>query len=81
MGSNPTPSVLSRYQDPLVWGSVALSIVLLRSATHVDLSPSRRSTIIASQTESCRRGGMADAEDLKSSGGNPVWVQFPPPVF
>ena len=30
---------------------------------------------------SCRRGGMADAEDLKSSGGNPVWVQFPPPVI
>jgi hypothetical protein len=28
-----------------------------------------------------RRGGMADAEDLKSSGGNPVWVQFPPPVI
>jgi hypothetical protein len=24
---------------------------------------------------------MADAEDLKSSGGNPVWVQFPPPVL
>ena len=31
--------------------------------------------------ESCRRGGMADAEDLKSSGGNPVWVRFPPPVL
>src|SRR5262249_34379862 len=24
---------------------------------------------------------MADAEDLKSSGGNPVWVRFPPPVM
>ena len=31
--------------------------------------------------ESCWRGGMADAEDLKSSGGNPVWVRFPPPVL
>jgi hypothetical protein len=25
--------------------------------------------------------GMAGADDLKSSGGNPVWIQFPPPVF
>jgi hypothetical protein len=33
------------------------------------------------ESESRRRGGMADAEDLKSSGGNPVWVQFPPPVL
>lgn len=29
----------------------------------------------------CPGGGMADAEDLKSSGGNPVWVRFPPPVL
>ena len=35
----------------------------------------------AARSELCRRGGMADAEDLKSSGGNPVWVRFPPPVI
>jgi hypothetical protein len=35
----------------------------------------------ADESEPCHRGGMADAEDLKSSGGNPVWVQFPPPVM
>jgi hypothetical protein len=29
-----------------------------------------------------RRGGeMVDAGDLKSPGGNPMWVRFPPPAF
>lgn len=26
-------------------------------------------------------GGMADAQDSKSCGGNLVWVQVPPPAF
>ena len=30
---------------------------------------------------SFRRGGLADAEDLISFGGNSVWVRFPPPVI
>src|SRR5690348_13762500 len=30
---------------------------------------------------SCRSGGMADALDSKSSMGNHVWVQVPPPVL
>src|SRR5436190_317396 len=29
----------------------------------------------------CRSGGMADALDSKSSMGNHVWVQVPPPVL
>lgn len=28
----------------------------------------------------CRSGGMADAEDSKSSEGDFVWVQLPPPA-
>ena len=43
--------------------------------------PQSCSFLGADGRESCWRGGMADAEDLKSSGGNPVWVQFPPPVI
>ena len=43
--------------------------------------PQSCSFLGADGRESCWRGGMADADDLKSSGGNPVWVQFPPPVI
>ena len=57
-----------------------MTIVLLpRPQFHVELSPLTIHGL--EEFESCRRGGMADAEDLKSSGGNPVWVRFPPPVL
>ena len=69
VGSNPTPSALPRRHDPGQRVRVSLPVVPPRSQDHVDSRLLATISSLATTHESCRRGGMADAEDLKSSGG------------
>ena len=48
--------------------------------SHLTVLLYRKRCFVININLSCRSGGMADAPDSKSGGGNPVGVQVPPPA-